>query len=107
MGMNQKNLDAKIAEAWKAHYARQHQVAVEKFQALVAEAPDNIDANWGLGLSYRGIGDKENALQVFQKVKALVAEQLESDSEERERYFMLSRMVTQQIEQMSTFIPQA
>jgi Flp pilus assembly protein TadD len=106
MGMNQKNLDAKIAEAWKAHYARQHQAAVEKFQALVAEAPDNIDANWGLGLSYRSIRDQENALQAFQKVKELVTAQLEIDSEDRERYFMLSRMVLQQIEQMSTFIPQ-
>jgi len=104
--MNQKELDAKIAEAWKAHYARQHQVAVEKFRQLVSEAPDNIDANWGLGLSYRSIGDKENALQVFLKVKELVATQLARDLEDRERYIMLSRMVTQQIEQMSSFIPQ-
>jgi Flp pilus assembly protein TadD len=106
MGMNQKEIDAKIAEAWKAHYARQHQAAVEVFRQVVAEAPDNIDANWGLGLSYRGTGDKENALRVFQKVKELVAAHMESDSEGRERYIMLSRMVTQQIEQMSNFIPQ-
>jgi len=104
--MNQKTVDAQIAEAWKDHYARQHQAALEKFRQVVAEAPDNIDANWGLGLSYRSIGDKVKALEVFQKVKELIAAQMAANSENRERYFMLSRMVTQQIEQMSNFISQ-
>jgi len=105
--MNQKTIDAQIAEAWRAHYARQHEAAVEKFRQVVAEAPDNIDANWGLGLSYRSMGDKEKAREVFQKVKELIAAQMATNSEDRERYFMLSRMVTQQIEQMANFISQA
>lgn len=101
--MNQKTIDTQIAEAWKAHYARQHEAAVEKFRQVVAEVPDNIDANWGLGLAYRSTGEREKALEVFQKVKELIAAQMTTDSEDRERYVMLSRMVTQQIEQMANF----
>jgi hypothetical protein len=41
---------------------------------------------------------------VFQKVKDMVSERLQTETEEREKYFMLSRMVVQQIEQMADFI---
>ena len=99
--MNQNDIDAQIGEAWQAHYNGQHEVALEKFKQLVAEMPDHIDANWGLGLSYRRAGDRQNALAVFNKVKELVTAELEADPEEYERFFMLKRMVSQQIEQIS------
>lgn len=101
--MSEQDLKARIGDAWKAHYDGQHDLAVQKFRAIVAEAPDNVDANWGLGLSYRKAGDKQNALRVFQVVRDLVQARLEQ-TEERERYFMLNRMVAQQIEQMAEFI---
>lgn len=102
--MNEQELKTRIHEAWKAHYAGDHAAAVERFKEIVAQVPDHIDANWGLALSYRGQGQREEALAVFQKVKTLVAVQIEGDSGERERYFMLNRMVVQQIEQMADFI---
>ena len=94
-----------IAEAWKAHYAGRQEDAVQQFGQIVADLPDNIDANWGLGLTYRKLGQLDNALQVFQQVDQLLSAALETDSpDDRERFFMLKRMVKQQIEQMSEFI---
>ena len=63
-----------------------------------------MDANWGLGLAYRKAGDRASALQIFQKVRDLVAQQMDVKSDDYERLFMLKRMVTQQIEQMNDFI---
>jgi Flp pilus assembly protein TadD len=102
--MNPKDFDVKLGEAWKSHNDGQHAQAVELFQELVNEYPDHIDANWGLGLSYRKAGDKANAVRVFQKVSELITLALDTHPEERERYFMLKRMVTQQIEQVNDFL---
>jgi len=102
--MSQKELDAKIGEAWQAHYDGQHRTAIDRFKTIIEEVPDHVDANWGLGLSYRKSGDRENALQIFEKVRDLVRAKLDAEPEDYERFFMLKRMVTQQIEQMSDFI---
>jgi lipopolysaccharide biosynthesis regulator YciM len=102
--MSKNERDTKIGAAWQAHYDGKQEVAVEQFSQIVAEDPDNIDANWGLGLSYRKMDDKDHALQVFEKVRDLVTVALESDSENYERYLMLQRMVKQQIEQIDDFI---
>lgn len=104
MNDNDQELKTKINEAWKAHYAGQHDAAIERFKQVVSAAPEHIDANWGLGLAYRARGDRENALKVFQIVKTLVTTKINEETDQRERYFMLNRMVTQQIEQMSDFI---
>jgi tetratricopeptide (TPR) repeat protein len=102
--MDSKDFDSKISMAWKAHYNGQHEQAISEFKALVNLAPDDVDANWGLGLSYRKAGDKANALQVFQKVRDLLVQQMDAQSDDFERFFMLKRMVTQQIEQINDFI---
>jgi len=102
--MDQKDFDAKIGEAWQAHYDNQHQQAIQQFEALVSQAPEHIDANWGLGLAYRSAGDRAKALQVFRKVRDLVTQKLDANPEQYERFFMLKRMVIQQIDQMNDFI---
>jgi Flp pilus assembly protein TadD len=102
--MDSKDFDTKISMAWKAHYNSQHQQAIDQFKQLVDMAPDDIDVNWGLGLSYRKAGDKATALEIFQKVRELLAQQMDVKSDNYERLFMLKRMVDQQIEQMNDFI---
>jgi tetratricopeptide (TPR) repeat protein len=102
--MNEQELKTRINEAWKAHYAGQHDVAIERFKQIVTEVPDHIDAYWGLGLAYRTQGQRDNALQIFRKVKDLLATKVDAESDDRGRYVMLSRMVSQQIEQMADFI---
>ena len=104
-----KNIDVRIGEAWKAHYQGQDSLAIEQFNGLVQEVPDNIDAHWGLGLAYRDAGDLDNAAQIFQKAKTMIAAQLQDENEEkinRERFVMLSRMVDQQITQLALFSTQ-
>ncbi|NDJ76148.1 MAG: tetratricopeptide repeat protein [Chloroflexi bacterium] len=102
--MNQNEIDAKIGEAWKAHHAGNQETAIEQFLRLIEDVPDHIDAYWGLGLSYRDAGNQESALEAFHKVKELVLVELESEGGQRGRYFMLNRMVDQQIEQMNDFL---
>jgi cytochrome c-type biogenesis protein CcmH/NrfG len=102
--MNQDELSTKVGEAWKAHYGGDNAVAIETFQQVVEQAPDHIDAHWGLGLSYRKAGDKENALRAFERVQELVTVELDKEPEDYERFFMLRRMVQQQIAQMNEFL---
>lgn len=102
--MSEKTLDVKIGEAWKAHYGGQQEAAIEQFTQIVADAPDNIDAQWGLGLCYRTIGEKDQALQAFEKARTLVDAELDGETDDRERMVMLQRMVKQQIEQIDDFI---
>lgn len=105
--MNERqDIDIKIGEAWKAHYDGQQQVAIERFEELLQEVPEHIDAHWGLGLSYRNAGDKARALEAFRRVKELIAAQLELEAGEPGRYFMLNRMATQQIDQIEAFLRQ-
>lgn len=104
-----KNIDVRIGEAWKAHYQGQDKLAIEQFTSLVKEVPDNVDAHWGLALSYRDAGDLGNAAQSFETAKSMIAARLEGqgdESAERERYVMLSRMVEQQITQLAQFSAQ-
>lgn len=100
--MDQKEINSKIGAAWKAHREGNNQTAVDMFLHLVEEAPDHIDVYWGLGLSYRDLGDKVQAVEAFKKVKDLVTIQLESESGQLGRYFMLNRMVDQQLSQLDT-----
>ena len=101
--MNQQDFDARIGAAWEALHAGDHRTAIAEFEQLVAEDPDHIDAQWGLGLAYRHAGDFGNALRAFEQVKALVDAELAQHPEEHGRWFILNRMVQQQIEQLSDF----
>ncbi len=102
--MDHKEIDAQIGEAWRSHYTGQNEVAIEKFSQILSETPDHIDANWGIGLAYRKSGEKEKALQAFQKVIDLISEVLDASPEDRERFFMLRRMAQQQIDYIGKFI---
>ncbi len=102
--MSDRDLDERIGEAWKAHYDGNQQAAIEKFKTIVNEAPDHIDANWGLALSYRNAGERDKALEVFKMVREMLTAKLEAKPDDYERFFMLRRMATQQIEQMGEFI---
>lgn len=103
--MTQKDeLGAKIGQAWRAHYGGQNDAALKDFLQLAEQYPDHVDVLWGLGLTYRKIGDLDNALQAFQKVRELVDLEVDPTSENYERFFMLKRMVAQQIAQVDQFL---
>ncbi len=99
--MNQQDVDARIGAAWEALQAGDHQTAIAEFEQLVAEVPDHIDAHWGLGLAYRHAGKAQKALQAFEQVKRLIETELTEHPKEHGRWFILNRMVQQQIEQLA------
>ncbi len=103
--MTTKNeLEQLISKAWKAHYLGDNASALEQFQRLAQDNPSNIDALWGLGLAFRKAGDLERATQIFSQVQSLVNARLDQSDEEYTRYFMLKRMVDQQLTQIDRFI---
>ncbi len=102
--MDPKEINARIGQAWKMHYTGKNDAAIEQFERILAEAADPIDAYWGIALSYRKAGNKEKSLEAFQQAADLIAIAAQTDAEHKERYFMLQRMVKQQIEQMADFI---
>ena len=99
--MNQQDIDARVGAAWEALQAGDYQTAIEQFEQLVAEHPEHIDAQWGLGLAYRHAGNRESALRAFEQVKAMVEAELTEHPKEHGRWFILNRMVQQQIEQLA------
>lgn len=99
--MNQQDVDARVGTAWAALEAGDYQTAIAEFEQLVAEYPDHIDAQWGLGLAYRRTGNLGTALRAFKRVKAMVETELAEHPKEHGRWFILNRMVQQQIEQLT------
>ena len=103
--MSEKDIDSKIGDAWKAHYQGNQTAAIEQFKQLVDQAPESVDAHWGLGLAYRKAGDLEKARDVFIRAKELLEAQLDAlDTDEIvSRLPMLNRMVDQQLEYIGEF----
>lgn len=103
--MAEKDINALIGEAWSAHYQGQHDVAIEKFSRILSQDPDNIDANWGLGLSYRSLNQNEAAREIFLRIKQLIADEVAKEvGTTPGRYVMLNRMVEQQLQFLEQFI---
>lgn len=104
--MDQRDIEKKIGEAWKSSHKGQDATAIEGFLSLVEQSPDNVDAHWGLGLAYRRSNQPQKALDVFERVHELLAMHLESEGGQRGRYYMLNRMVEQQVEQLKSQLAQ-
>jgi Flp pilus assembly protein TadD len=90
-------VDALVGQAWSEHYHGQNDNAVKQFRQIVEKYPDHIDANYGLGLVLKKLGQKEEAGKVFQKTKELVDAAGITPQDDNARFQMLSRMVEQQL----------
>ena len=89
-------VDAKISDAWRAHFANKHDVAMEQFNLIVSEYPDHVDANYGLALATASVGRKAEAIVLFEKVKTLCEVELQSRTDEAAyRPSMILRMADQ------------
>jgi Tfp pilus assembly protein PilF len=103
--MTDKDLDARIGEAWNAHYQGQDEVAVQQFTEILNQEPANIDAYWGLGLAYRGLEQNEKAREIFLKVKQLIQDEVDRENNTTPgRFYMLNRMVDQQLARLEDFL---
>lgn len=111
----------RIAEAWRMHRDAQHDAAAKAFEALLKEAPDDVDVNYGLGLSLRAIEQNEAAITAFRKAydqSVARLNELRAESANREhlasenlqtteddRYAMLTRMTHQRLKEMGIDVP--
>jgi thioredoxin-like negative regulator of GroEL len=91
------DIDTLVGQAWSQHYQGQNDNALKMFQDLVDKWPDHIDANYGLALTLRALGQKEKSSETFHKTKQLVEVALNNQGQESARFQMLSRMIDQQL----------
>jgi len=98
---NTKDVDALVGQAWSEHYRKQDDKAAQMFRDILQKWPDHIDANYGLALSLRALGQKEPALEGFRKAKQLVDAARQTQNDENSRYQMLARMIDQQLSYLS------
>lgn len=108
---NQTDLAERIGSAWQQHREGRSESAISEFETILRQNPDDIDANYGIGLAQRAAGRADAAIQSFQTALQLVnkaktvednsrsSEQIESNikTPEDDRLQMLTRMIQQRI----------
>lgn len=114
--MSELNISAKIAQAWAYHRAERNNDAQREFEAILHNAPDDIDALYGMGLTLRAAGQKDEAIELFQKAYGLTQDALHNEVQEEveqglvedtlvvagqnPRYMMLTRMISQRLAEL-------
>lgn len=95
-------LDERIGDAWQQHRNGNHKAAVDAFESLLKDTPqdmnvdsvdklsdeqrsarlgemaDSVDAMYGLGLATRANGDDARSLEIFQDALALTNKMLKA-----------------------------
>ncbi len=86
-----------LGQAWRSHAVGRDDAAVNEFKKIADESPDDMDVLYGLALSQKGAGQRDEALANFKRVLELIhASEVEGDTAD-DRVAMLTRMVQQQI----------
>lgn len=98
---NPNNTDSAVGRAWAYHRDGRNDAAIAEFDRILKEAPNDIDANFGLGLVQRTLGRHDQAIQSFQKVKTLLDKALVETPHE-DRWEMLLRMCDQRMAEVQT-----
>jgi Flp pilus assembly protein TadD len=95
---NASDVDAQVGQAWTLHYHGQNDEAIRAFQQILEKNPEHVDANYGLALSLKASGKRQEAQQTFLKTKSLTeAAAKVENTDENTRYRMITRMIEQQL----------
>ena len=104
-----------VSKAWNYQREGKADTAAAEFEKIVQKYPQDIDANYGLGLALKSAGQVDKAMEAFKTALELVAESKktydatkEQQSPEQEtiktpeddRFMMLSRMVSQRLSEL-------
>ncbi len=108
-----------ISNAWRLHREGNSDAAIDGFKSILAGDSANIDALYGIGLAYRAMGQNERAVESLtaaQNALAVAEEMRLAEGEktvavarlafsdpiagEGDRFFILSRMVSQRLEEL-------
>jgi tetratricopeptide (TPR) repeat protein len=107
--MSNETLAEQIGQAWRYQRDGKADAAIAEYERLLRQEPDNIDANYGMGLAQRTAGKYEVAIKYFEHAQALVEAAITTrrqasgdaphtaNTPEDDRYMMLSRMLKQRL----------
>ncbi|HEX2619074.1 MAG TPA: tetratricopeptide repeat protein [Phototrophicaceae bacterium] len=108
--MSQNVNDALIGKAWGAHRLGRNGEAIRDFEQVIKSDGQNVDAYYGLGLAQRASGQTAEAQAAFEKALALAKQKTAEiqgarhehnlESDEDDRYMMLTRMLSQRLEEL-------
>lgn len=114
--MSSANISAQIGKAWGYHHQGRNNDAIREFETILASAPGDVDALYGLGLAQKADGQNEAAIKSFRKALGLAKElvtaappvaetrgQVEDTLVARgvnDRYMMLVRMIKQRLAEL-------
>jgi tetratricopeptide (TPR) repeat protein len=97
--MTNENNAVQLGRAWALHREGRNELAIDEFNQLLREAPNHIDALYGLALAQRSAHLNEAAKQAFERCLALVNQALEQNPGE-DRYEMLQRFIHQRLAEL-------
>ncbi len=116
--MSSISLSEKIGTAWRMHRDGDHAGAISMFEEIASSNPDIVDAYYGLGLAQKAVGDYQAATDAFQQALSITEDALKAvqmassaeghqggndlESNDDDRYMMLTRMLKQRLEDVST-----
>jgi tetratricopeptide (TPR) repeat protein len=114
--MSSENLDTRIGHAWGHQRDGEYETAIKEFEQVLRQDPNNIDANYGMGLAHRSAGNFQEATLHFQRALDVVTERdsaglaarevaasqnegqrIKPNTAEDDRYMMLTRMLKQRL----------
>ncbi len=110
------NVQALVGQAWGHHREGHPETALAEFQKLVRQYPNDIDVNYGLGLSQKLTGHTEEAIQSFNHTLKLIDENQNTRTAQQaglpdednvrtpedDRLNMLQRMTKQRLSELQT-----
>jgi Tfp pilus assembly protein PilF len=89
-----------LGRAWAYHRDGRNDAALVEFERILKDNPNDIDANFGLGLVYRVMGRIDKSGSAFEKSLQLVERELQAHPGE-DRWLMLVRMINQRLAEVA------
>ncbi len=122
--MSNDTIVTQIGRAWGYLREGQPDTAIKEFEKILQQEPDNIDANYGMGLAQRTTGHLQNAIKHFQHGLEIVdlndsagrvareaaandfqTERIKPNTAEDDRLMMLTRMLKQRLDETNSLLP--
>jgi hypothetical protein len=98
--MSTVTTESLIGRAWALHRDGRNDQAVAEFDRALKDNPNDIDANFGLGLVQHALGRNEQAVASFTRARQLVMQALEQNPDD-DRWLMLARMCEQRLSEIT------
>ncbi len=105
----QNNVSNLITQAWNHQREGRAAAAVTEFEKIVQQHPQDVDANYGLGLAQKAAGQTAAAINTFKQTLVIISESQKKEDAQRntdedyvktpedDRLMMLQRMVSQRL----------